>query len=89
VFGDNNEHKKYVATKSGFLHAESSLQNLSRSKKSESKQKRDKMQVDILPYNSNKYYPQENDTVIGIVTSKNMDFYQLDIGGEAYAALGT
>ena len=47
------------------------------------------MQVDILPYNSNKYYPQENDTVIGIVTSKNMDFYQLDIGGEAYAALGT
>ena len=27
--------------------------------------------------------------MIGIVTQKNMDFYLLDIGGEAHAALGT
>lgn len=57
ISGDNNEHQRYVATRSGFLHAESSLMNMTKNGKSESKQKRDKMQVDILPYNSNKYYP--------------------------------
>ena len=45
------------------------------------------MQVDILPYNSNKYYAQENDTVIGIIISRNPEFYQVDIGSEAYAVL--
>jgi exosome complex component RRP40 len=47
------------------------------------------MQVDILPYNSNKYYPQENDTVIGIIMSRNPEFYQVDIGAESYAMLNT
>ena len=47
------------------------------------------MQVDILPYNSNKYYPQENDTVIGIIMSRNPEFYQVDIGAESYASLNT
>lgn len=89
VSGDNNENKKYVATRSGYLHAESSMMNLTRNGKSESKQKKDKMQVDILPYSSNKYYPQENDTVIGIVMSRNMDFYQMDIGAETFAILNT
>ena len=37
VYGDNNEHKKYLATKSGFLLAESLGNNLTRNGKSESK----------------------------------------------------
>lgn len=45
------------------------------------------MQVDILPFNSNRYYPQENDSVIGVIMSKNVEFYQVDIGSEAYAVL--
>ena len=47
------------------------------------------MQVDILPYNSNKYYPQENDSVIGIIMSRNPEFYQVDIGADSYACLNT
>jgi hypothetical protein len=52
-----NLTKKYLATRSGFLHAESSMTNLTRRGKTESKQKRDKMQVDVLPFNSNLYFP--------------------------------
>ena len=89
IWGENNENKKYVATRSGYLHVESQMANLSRNGKSESKQKSGKMQVDILPYNSNKYYPQENDTVIGIIVQKNFDFFTVDIGAEGYASLGT
>jgi len=37
ISGSNNEHKKYVATRSGYLHAESSLSNMTRNGKSESK----------------------------------------------------
>ena len=43
----------------------------------------------MLPYNSNKYYPQENDTVIGVIMSANPEFYMVDIGSEAWAMLNT
>uniref|UniRef100_A0A7S3IJ79 S1 motif domain-containing protein n=1 Tax=Strombidium inclinatum TaxID=197538 RepID=A0A7S3IJ79_9SPIT len=89
VSGDNNEVKKYVATKTGMLHAQSYQVNLTRNGKSESKQKRDKVQVDILPFNSKRYYPQEDDTVIGVIKSKNPEFYQVDINAESYALLNT
>jgi len=79
--------KKYVATRSGYLHAESSMSNLHRSSKTESKQKKDKMQIDILPFHSNRYYPQENDTVIGVIMTKNPEFFTVDIGSDSYAFL--
>ena len=63
--------------------------NMTRNGKTESKQKRDKMQVDILPYNSNKYYPQENDTVIGIIVQRNPEFFTVDIGSEGCATLSS
>ena len=45
------------------------------------------MQIDILPLNSNRYFPQANDTVIGIIISKNPEFFTVDIGAESYACL--
>jgi exosome complex component RRP40 len=63
------------------------MANMSRSGKTESKQKRDKMQIDILPYHSNKYFPQENDTVIGIILMKNAEFFTVDIFADSYACL--
>lgn len=45
------------------------------------------MQVDILPFASNQYYPQENDTIIGVIVSRNPEFYQVDIGADSYAQL--
>ena len=86
IEGQNNEIKKYLATRSGFLSAESEMINMTRSgKKSESKMKKDKMSVDIIPFHSSKYFPQENDTVIGIVQSKNMEFFTVDIGSDSPA----
>ena len=38
--------------------------------------------------NTNKYLqPQVNDIVLGIVVSRNAEFYTLDINSEAYAIL--
>lgn len=51
--------------------------------------KKDKVQLDILPYCANKYYPQEDDTVIGVIKSKNAEFYTVDINCDANAMLGT
>ena len=45
------------------------------------------MQIDILPFNANRYYPQEGDTIIGTIVSKNPEFYQVDIGADSYAIL--
>ncbi len=82
IYGENNQLKGYVATRSGFLHSESMGQNLLTGAKSESRMKKDKMQIDILPFNANRYYPQEGDTIIG-----NFEFYLVDIGAESYAVL--
>lgn len=79
---DDFGESKYVATRSGYMHCSSSQVNLTRKGKSESKKKRDKMQIDILPYHSNKYYPVEDDTVIGIIMSGNPEFFTVDIGSD-------
>lgn len=90
ILGEGTETtQRYVATRSGYLHAESQGINLTKKGKSESKQKKDKMQIDILPYNSNKYQASEGDTVIGIVTMRNPEFYQLDIGADTVAVLNS
>ena len=79
---DDFGESKYVATRSGYMHCSSSQVNMTRNGKSESKKKRDKMQIDILPYQSNKYCPVEDDTVIGIVMSGNPEFFQIDVGSD-------
>jgi len=43
--------------------------------------------IDILPYSSTRYQPQENDTVIGIITGKNPEFFTVDIGADSMAQL--
>ena len=63
------------------------MQNLARTEKSESKKKKDKISVDILPFSSNKYFPKENDTVIGTVVTRNAEFFTVDIGADSYACL--
>ena len=63
------------------------MTNLMRNGKTESKQKRDKISIDILPYHANKYFAQENDTVIGVVVSKNPEFFTVDIGADSMACL--
>jgi exosome complex RNA-binding protein Rrp4 len=45
------------------------------------------MELDILPFNSNRYYPKPDDIVIGIVKSKNFEFFTLDINSESHATL--
>lgn len=87
ISGEENQNKKFVATRSGFLHSESAGTNLTRSGKSATKEKKDKMQIDILPFDSTRYQAQENDTVIGVIMSRNPEFYQVDIGAESYATL--
>lgn len=47
------------------------------------------MLVDIIPFDAQKYYPNEGDTVIGTIISRNAEFYQVDIGSPAPANLGT
>ena len=49
--------------------------------------KKDKMQLDILPMNANKYYPQEDDTVIAIVKAGNPEFFTVEINADATAIL--
>lgn len=90
VFGEKNESKRYVAARSGILVANSKGANLTRTGElSESKKKRERMLVDILPYDSNNYYAYEGDTVIGVIVSRNPEFYQVDIGAESHAVLNT
>lgn len=89
ITGERNEHKKFVATRSGYLQVESALSNMTRNGKSESKQKRDKMQIDILPYHSTRYYPQENENVVGIIVAKNPEYFSVDIGSDTLACLNT
>ena len=89
VFGDKNEHRKYLASRSGYLIADSKGANLHRGGPTELRKKKEKMLVDIIPYDAQKYYPNEGDTVIGTIISRNAEFYQVDIGATATANLGT
>ena len=58
-------------------------------KKAESKIKKDKIDVDILPYSANTYLPRENDTIIGVIVGRNPEFFTVDIGSESLANLST
>ena len=51
-----------------------------------SKQKKDKIHLSLLSF-SNKFYPEREDYVIGIIKSKNNDFYTLDINAPLEASL--
>lgn len=35
--------------------------------------------IDIVPFASNRYLPQENDMVVGTVLQRNFEFYLVDI----------
>ena len=89
VYGDKNEHRRYLAARSGYLIADSKGANLHRGGPRESRKKKDKMLVDIIPFDAQKYYPNEGDTIVGTVISRNPEFYQVDIGAAAPASLNT
>ncbi|TNV72809.1 hypothetical protein FGO68_gene2348 [Halteria grandinella] len=45
------------------------------------------MAIDIVPFASNRYLPQENDMVIGTVLQKNFEFYLVDINSSLGPAM--
>ena len=70
------------------LHVQTTRLNLTKNgTKSDTKLKKEKMQLDILPLNANKYYPQEDDTVIAIVKASNPEFFTVDIASDANGIL--
>lgn len=58
-------------------------------KKAENKIKKDKIDVDILPYSANTYLPRENDTIIGVIVGRNPEFFTVDIGSDSHVNLST
>eukprot|EP00347_Sterkiella_histriomuscorum_P007372 403349194 len=78
---------RYVAAKSGIL--ETNQIGGGKSKQKSTGQTRQRLEVDIIPLNSNRYTPQENDVVIGTVIQKSPEFFTIDINSESYAQLST
>jgi exosome complex component RRP40 len=47
-----------------------------------SNKRREKVLVDIVPLASNRYSPQEDDVVLGVIIQKNFEFFNVDINSE-------
>ena len=45
--------------------------------------------VDVTPWHATRYLPKVDDTVIGIVTMKNPEFFTVDINSSTTALLNT
>ena len=63
---------KVVATRTGTLEA---------AKTATSTKKDTSMLVDVTPWHATRYLPKVDDTIIGIVTQKNPEFFTLEING--------
>ena len=45
--------------------------------------------IDVTAWHATRYFPKANDTLIGIVTMKNPEFFTLDINAQSNALLST
>ena len=75
---------KIVATRTGILEAATPQRQAKNVSKAEMI-----TTVDVTPWHATRYLPKVDDTVIGIVTMKNPEFFTVDINSSTTALLNT
>ena len=75
---------KIVATRTGILEATTPQRQAKNVSKAEMI-----TTVDVTPWHATRYLPKVDDTVIGIVTMKNPEFFTVDINSSTTALLNT
>lgn len=75
---------KVIATRTGALDTPAP------SKQARNVSKADQVtQVDVTPWHATRYLPRVDDTIIGVVTMKNPEFFTIDINSASTALLNS